>query len=374
MTIVSSAYAKIFSRILRTMSSSDVPPRSQRPTPPRKRVSPERIRACEPRVNAKLVLPGVWPGVWRTVTTISPTRSSSPSRRSPSIETVRSFVGGKPTQRACSLRSSYRGRSAGWSKPLASVRSRSSARAPMWSKWACVWTSCLARRPCFSRRSTIASTSSPPSITIASPVRSSPRIVQLQASGPTGKCSTITALVSERAAVLFGRPGHAAETAFDDVADEDRVSPGAVFFGEGAVEVCQRVLEDRRAGRPGPPTQAAEAVLDGGAGESFCDLALIERQDVYAEAHRRRDQGMRLRAAIDADQEHRRIGRNAGERVRRETVYAMIRSDRRHDRDPGREASHRSFEVFRRYGHRFQSLYRPRGSSHRGSGESRRLC
>ena len=61
-TTESSAKTSSFSRMLCTMSSSDVPPRSQRPTPPRKSVSPVSRRVPWEVASEKLVLPGVLPG------------------------------------------------------------------------------------------------------------------------------------------------------------------------------------------------------------------------------------------------------------------------------------------------------------------------
>src|SRR5689334_12156528 len=60
----------------------------------------------------------------------------------------------------------------------------------MWSKCACVWSRATGLARAASRARTIRSASSPGSMTTASPVDSSARIVQLHCSGPTGNVST----------------------------------------------------------------------------------------------------------------------------------------------------------------------------------------
>src|SRR5262245_37446334 len=71
------------------------------------------------------------------------------------------------------------------------MRPCNSQMPPTWSMWVCVQTICLAVRPCLVSRARISCASSPGSMMMASRVSSSPRIVQLHSSQPTGNVSMI---------------------------------------------------------------------------------------------------------------------------------------------------------------------------------------
>src|SRR5580692_11111616 len=119
---------------------------------------------------------------------------------------------------------------------------------------ACVCSRYFARHPRWLSLAMTSSTPSPPSTTIASRLEGSPTIVQLHASGPTGKVCAITALLHVDAEVVKPaveiaqrRPG--ARAARDDVSDQNRVRAELIFVRELAIEMCDRPAQDGSSGR-----------------------------------------------------------------------------------------------------------------------------
>src|SRR5271170_4625820 len=99
--------------------------------------------------------------------------------------------GATPSHPACMSIILSNGRSFWLSKTGAPVAFFSLTAPPTWSICAWVTTICLRVSPCLARRSRMSGILSPGSMTIASRVASSPTMVQLHCSAPTGKVSRI---------------------------------------------------------------------------------------------------------------------------------------------------------------------------------------
>ena len=113
-------------------------------------------------------------------------------------------------------------------------------------------------------------------------------------------------------------------------------------FGEPAVEVGQRALEDRRAGLrlvPGRIAEALELVRGGALCEALGQRLLVIGEDADAEGMAADDRAMRLSLDGDARHQDRRIDADGGDGVggHARQEWAMTSGDHA---DAGRESAH----------------------------------
>src|SRR5258705_3522171 len=120
-----------------------------------------------------------------------------------------------------------------------------------------------------------------------------------------------------------------------DATDEDRVVALEVHVDGRALEVGERVVEERQAQRAQRERHALERVLDLGRGEPARDAFLVMTEYVDREPLAR-DQGrIALRLVVDADEDERRLERDRREGARGETgrpAVAVAHGDDRHAR------------------------------------------
>src|SRR5580658_963729 len=190
--------------------------------------------------------------------------------------------------------------------------------------WACVCTSSFACQLFLRRREMTSSTPPPPSMTIASPVRSSPTIVQLHASGPASKVShrsTVRIPLVDvdaevvKAAVEVSQRRAGPRFAREDVSDQNRVRADGVLLRDLAIEVRDCAVEHGRARGVDSVPDVGKLKLSDLSRKVLGEAALVACEHVDAEDARRRNKRVAPRLAIDADQERGRIQRNACKRI-----------------------------------------------------------
>ena len=153
----------------------------------------------------------------------------------------------------------------------------------------------------------------------------------------------------------------------NELADEDIVIAARQNVVNPAVEECEAIGQDRRAGRRRRDVEVGE-ILGSRGGKSPRDVLLLEAEDVYREAAVLLQVVERRGAFIDGDQDERRVERERGDGVGREAVAARLAIGRHHGDTRG-EVAHDlplHLRVERHGGSRFLALAIG-GDCHRGS-------
>ena len=321
------------------MSASDVPPMSHRPTAPRNSVSPvnnvvgaTRVRAGRRQVERER---GRARGVSRRVNAAQRDRAGaqrSPSTRSPSSATicgagtipnhapvppaVRTAEGprGAVTRRRRPVRAAGRARrcdrcARGCARDSAgAARARASRRAISRDVVAAVDHDRLAGRRVAENRAVAAQ-------------RPDRERVDDHGGGRAGTRDPEIAVL----AVEVAERRSARQPA-------SRTSPkkmvwvaGGELFGEAAIDVRERPVEDRRTARADAVARPRRSAMRGSPSAKRSASARCSSESRFTQKPlRRRDQRVRRRLAVDADQDRRRVGRDAGECVGGEAVDASV--------------------------------------------------
>ena len=138
----------------------------------------------------------------------------------------------------------------------------------------------------------------------------------------------LPAEVGQRRAVATGR--------VLDLAEEDRVRAAGHLLDDAALQVGQRVVEERLAGDAADDPLAGELVAL--AGEAHRRVRLPLGEDVDGEVARGRDRLPGRRRLVQADQQHRRLERQRAHGARRRAVALVLVLDGDH-RHAAREAA-----------------------------------
>ena len=128
-----------------------------------------------------------------------------------------------------------------------------------------------------------------------------------------------------------------------DPADEQVVVADGVAAGDRAFERRDRTVEDRqtrRAGRPGGAAEVLAAGRDRRPGEAVRQRLLVLAEDAHREAPDRVDERGDEPAAVERDDDERRLEADRAQGVDRDPGRSAVGVERRDHADPGHEVTH----------------------------------
>src|SRR5687768_9932705 len=124
-----------------------------------------------------------------------------------------------------------------------------------------------------------------------------------------------------------------------DLPNEDRVIARVVVRVSPALDVSERIVEERCAGEPARVADAVEAAPLVQAGEPARQRLLVHGENIHREMRHLQQDVMRRSRVVDAHQDQRRNEARRAERAHCHSVIAAVAVTRRHHCDSRREPS-----------------------------------